>query len=87
MSMPDYTALLNYCRVTPGEAVRLADRDPADRMGLSGTDAEAMLAMGVKRLAALHDRLFAQRTWSVLMMLQGMDASGKDARSSGWRPG
>jgi len=26
----------------------------------------------------LHERLFAQRAWSVLMVLQGMDASGKD---------
>jgi len=66
------------CRVTPGEAVRLADRDPADRMGLSKSDAEAMLAEGAERLAKLHDRLFAQRAWSVLLVLQGMDASGKD---------
>ncbi len=69
---------MQRCRVTPGEAVRLADRDPADRMGLSKSDAEAMLAEGAERLAKLHDRLFAQRAWSVLLVLQGMDASGKD---------
>ena len=78
MSAPDPAALVEKCRVTPGKAMRLADRDPADRMGLSGADANAMLSAGAERLAALHDRLFARRTWSVLMVLQGMDASGKD---------
>jgi len=78
LSAPDFEALVQRCRVTPGEAVRLADRDPADRMGLSKSDAEAMLAEGAERLAKLHDRLFAQRAWSVLLVLQGMDASGKD---------
>jgi PPK2 family polyphosphate:nucleotide phosphotransferase len=78
MSTPDSIALVEKCRVTPGETLRLADRDPADRMGLSSADADAMLAVGAERLAALHDRLFAQHAWSVLMVLQGMDASGKD---------
>lgn len=78
MSAPDIAALIERCRVTPGKAVRLADRDPTDRMGLGSADANAMLAAGAERLAKLHDRLFARRTWSVLMVLQGMDASGKD---------
>ncbi len=78
MSAPDLAALVSRCRVTPGEAVRLDDHDPADRMGLSKADAEAMLAAGAERLDALHDRLFAQRAWSVLLVLQGMDGSGKD---------
>ncbi len=71
-------SLVQKCRVAPGEVVRLAERDPADRMGLGSADADAMLAAGAERLAALHDRLYARRTWSVLMVLQGMDASGKD---------
>ncbi len=78
MTAPDLAALVARCRVTPGEAVRLDDHDPADRMGLSKADAEAMLAAGAERLSALHDRLFAQRAWSVLLVLQGMDTSGKD---------
>jgi PPK2 family polyphosphate:nucleotide phosphotransferase len=78
MSAPDLPALMERCRVTPGKAVRLADHDPADRMGMSSAEANAMLAVGAERLAALHDRLYARRTWSVLMVLQGMDASGKD---------
>ncbi len=78
MTAPDFAALAVRCRVTPGEAVRLDDHDPANRMGLSKADAEAMLAEGAERLTTLHDRLFAQRAWSVLLLLQGMDASGKD---------
>jgi PPK2 family polyphosphate:nucleotide phosphotransferase len=78
LTAPDLAALAQRCRVAPGEAARLDDRDPADRMGLSKTEAEAMLDEGAERLAALHDRLFAQRAWSVLLVLQGMDASGKD---------
>ncbi len=78
MSATDIAALIERCRVTPGKAVRLADRNPTDRMGLGSADANAMLAAGAERLAKLHDRLFARRTWSVLMVLQGMDASGKD---------
>jgi len=78
MSAPDLKVLVDRCRVTPGDAVRLANHDPANRLGLTDADADAMLAAGVERLNALHDRLFAQRSWSVLMVLQGMDASGKD---------
>lgn len=76
-SAPDRAALAARCRVPPG-GVRLADRDPADRMGLDKAAAEAMLADGAARLDALHERLYARRTWSALLLLQGMDASGKD---------
>ena len=76
--MTDHAALAARCRVVPGTAVSLDDWDSADRLGLSKTDAEAMLAAGAERLDALHERLYAQRAWSVLLVLQGMDASGKD---------
>ena len=69
--------LVARCRMPRGGA-RLADYDPTDRMGLDKVTAEDMLRDGAERLEALHDRLFAQRAWSVLMVLQGMDASGKD---------
>ena len=78
MTAPHLAAFVERCRVSPGEAVRLDDHDPADRMGLSKADAEAMLAAGAERLSVLHGRLFAQRAWSVLLVLQGMDTSGKD---------
>ncbi len=76
--MMDHAALAACCRVAPGAAVNLDDWDPADRLGLNKSDAKAMLAAGAERLDALHERLYAQRAWSVLLVLQGMDASGKD---------
>ena len=78
MTAPDPAALVERCRVSPGKAVRLDDHDPADRMGLSKAHAEAMLAAGAERLSVLHGQLLAQRAWAVLLVLQGMDTSGKD---------
>ena len=75
---PDPAALAAKCRVAPGVEVRLDDWDPADKLGLTKPEAEAMLAANGAGLEALHERLYATRTWSVLMILQGMDASGKD---------
>jgi PPK2 family polyphosphate:nucleotide phosphotransferase len=37
-----------------------------------------MLARDVQRLAALQERLYAQNEWSMLCVLQAMDAAGKD---------
>ncbi len=75
---PDPAALAAQCRILPGKAFRLDDHDPANKLGLTKPDAEAMLDAGAKRLEALHESLYAVRTWSVLLVLQGMDASGKD---------
>ena len=38
-----------------------------------------MLADGIARLADLQQRLYAQDRWAVLVVLQGMDAAGKDS--------
>ena len=76
--MTDPAALAARCRVMPGTVVSLDDWDPADQHGLSKAEAQDMLAAGAERLATLHERLYARRTWSVLLVLQGMDASGKD---------
>jgi PPK2 family polyphosphate:nucleotide phosphotransferase len=72
-------ALVRGLRVTPGEAARLDHRDPADRLGLrdkqEGRARREALAL---RLDGLHDRLWAEAQRSVVLVLQGMDASGKD---------
>jgi len=59
---------------------RLADCDPADTHGIAADKerAEARLADDIARLADLQERLFAEHRWAVLIVLQGMDASGKD---------
>ncbi|MFN8036617.1 MAG: polyphosphate kinase 2 family protein [Acidimicrobiia bacterium] len=65
--------------VKPGEQPGLARRDPAATLGLDGKDAAAKETSSlIAELAVLHNRLWAERRRSLLLVLQGMDASGKD---------
>jgi len=65
--------------VQPGAAPKLSDRDPGARLGAEAkADGLDRLATLVERLAVLHNRLYAEGRRSVLLVLQGMDASGKD---------
>ena len=57
---------------------RLAAFDPADTGGLDKDDAQAMLADDLKRLGELQQRLYTDGRWALLVVLQGMDAAGKD---------
>jgi PPK2 family polyphosphate:nucleotide phosphotransferase len=59
----------------------LSKHDPAETCGLSidKADAKAMLEDGIKRLEELQEKLYASDRWSVLIVLQGMDAAGKDS--------
>jgi PPK2 family polyphosphate:nucleotide phosphotransferase len=67
-------------RVHPGRRVHLDDDwDPGDTFGaLTKDQAERRLAEGVELLADYQQRLAAQNTFAVLMIIQGIDASGKD---------
>lgn len=68
-------------RVKDGRKFALSDFDPRDTAGLDieKEDAKAMLLEGVKRLRSLQERLYAEARWSVLVVLQAMDAAGKDS--------
>ena len=65
-------------RVEPGSRVRLKDHDPADTSGLDKQAGQARFAELNAELDALQEELHAAGTNSVLMVLQGMDTSGKD---------
>jgi len=67
-------------RVDKPDQFRLADIDPAESCGLNikKEEAKTLLADGVKRLADLQERLYAQDRWAVLAIFQAMDAAGKD---------
>ncbi len=66
-------------RVEPGKAAGLAGRDPGDRLGYPDKETGlAQLEEHVARLGFLHNRLWAEDERSVLLLLQGLDASGKD---------
>jgi len=67
-----------YC-IEDGEHFRLKDFDPADTGKIkSEQEAGELLAKGVARMAELQDKLYAQDRWSVLLLIQAMDAAGKD---------
>jgi PPK2 family polyphosphate:nucleotide phosphotransferase len=73
--------------VPVGKKVRLKDYDPGwaqskavKELGKDGAKAEALKILQEDReeLAKAHDILYASDTYAVLVILQGMDASGKD---------
>jgi polyphosphate kinase 2 (PPK2 family) len=76
MSKP--TDLRDALRVKPGSQVRLVKRDPAATFGHDKTSAVAATEAQMVRLRNLQDRLWAESKHSVLVVLQGIDASGKD---------
>lgn len=73
--------LLKRYRVEEGKKFRLKDYDPADTHGLKSElkpQARQWLAHGVEELSRLQDILAAQDRWGLLLVLQAMDAAGKD---------
>jgi len=70
--------LIEQVRHEPGSKVRLADYDPSDKLGLDKEEARADLERHRERLAELHELLWAENQRSLLVVLQGMDTSGKD---------
>jgi PPK2 family polyphosphate:nucleotide phosphotransferase len=67
-------------RVSPGSRVNLAtDFDPAFEAGIKKKkDGVALLNEGIDLLANYQARLAAQDTYGVLVVLQALDAAGKD---------
>jgi PPK2 family polyphosphate:nucleotide phosphotransferase len=68
--------------ITSGKNFRLKDFDPGDTHHLNSEDkpeAKEWLEEGVSLLSDLQDMLYAQGTWGLLVILQAMDAAGKDS--------
>ena len=70
--------MLDSLRVAPGSAARIAERSTDDRLGIDKDDGEKRLEKLVARIDELQYRLYAEDRRSVLLVLQGLDASGKD---------
>ena len=67
-------------RVEVDEEVTLADLDPADTASYDDADeAREELATLVEQIAELQARLYAEEERSLLVVLQGIDAAGKDS--------
>jgi PPK2 family polyphosphate:nucleotide phosphotransferase len=66
-------------RVEPDEEVSLADHDPAAAAGYEPEEAREELEALSERIADLQARLYAEERQSLLVVLQGIDAAGKDS--------
>jgi PPK2 family polyphosphate:nucleotide phosphotransferase len=77
--MPKDVRALLRAQISDGR-FRMADVDPDSRPGLKGGNKRALKYIDAKRgdLFGLHERLYAERKRSLLVVLQGMDTSGKD---------
>ncbi len=69
---------LSSLRVAPAKPFSLRQYDPDDTLGWDKETAKTELEAVKLRLDALQVRLFAEERRSVLLVLQAMDAAGKD---------
>ncbi|MGA3037488.1 MAG: polyphosphate kinase 2 family protein [Vulcanimicrobiaceae bacterium] len=68
-----------HLRVQPGAPIRLAEIDPNDTNGFKEKDdARELHAQNLHKVEILQEKLAASRSYAILIVLQGMDSSGKD---------
>jgi PPK2 family polyphosphate:nucleotide phosphotransferase len=83
--MPSDDESIDRWRVPAGKTIHLKDYDPAWAGDLKLPKAERkqfaldVLTQDVSKLAKAQDRLYAADNWSILIILQAMDAAGKDS--------
>jgi polyphosphate kinase 2 (PPK2 family) len=71
--------MIDGLRVAPDTRAEITARDPRDLLGFEDERAgKQRLAELTDRLSVLQGRVFAEGERSVLLVLQGLDASGKD---------
>jgi PPK2 family polyphosphate:nucleotide phosphotransferase len=80
--------LLGQFLVAPGEAARIAERDPASTGGPEFADlaqaeleqrAKDAIARGIAELSEAQELLWASHRYALLVVLQALDAAGKDS--------
>jgi PPK2 family polyphosphate:nucleotide phosphotransferase len=71
--------LANAYRIDGSKHFRLKDHDPADTGSIPDKEhAEVDLEKSLVQIADLQNKFYAQDRWAILLIFQGMDASGKD---------
>ena len=87
MGEKDSKQLIDRIRVEPGKRIDLKDyptnwegpeRFSMDGVQLSKENADELLAKSQKELSKMQEMLWASNKYSLLIILQGMDAAGKD---------
>jgi PPK2 family polyphosphate:nucleotide phosphotransferase len=76
----NFAKIVKQCHIDKPRHFKLADHDPAEHFGLSTDidDVKPILQQSIERLEELQKRLYADGRWAVLIVLQGIDAAGKD---------
>ncbi len=76
----NFAKIVKQCRIGKPRHFKLSDHDPAESFGLSTDIAEVrpVLEKGIEKLEELQRLLYADGRWAVLIVLQGIDAAGKD---------
>jgi PPK2 family polyphosphate:nucleotide phosphotransferase len=71
-------AFRDLLRIKPGHELDLAAYDCGQTLGHKKDDAEPSLTANLARLADLQERVYAEAKHPILIVLQGIDAAGKD---------
>ncbi|MFZ2257770.1 MAG: polyphosphate kinase 2 family protein [Clostridiaceae bacterium] len=70
---------LNKYTITEGRDFKLKDHETRDKGSYeSQTDAAEDMALNLDKLQVLQDKLYAQNQYAILLIIQAMDAAGKD---------
>lgn len=69
---------MGFAHRLEGKRIKLANFDPGEDAGLKRENAEKKTAGLIEELIELQELLYAVRSQSVLVVLQGRDTSGKD---------
>jgi PPK2 family polyphosphate:nucleotide phosphotransferase len=73
------TGLARPYRVTDGDDFELENFSTDDTGKMKpGEEADELLGHGIELMSDLQERLYADNTWSLLLIFQAMDAAGKD---------
>ena len=72
-------SIIDQYRVRPGQRVDLSQWKTSDSEGIEREDAEMRTQENAGLIADLQHKLYAQNTRSLLVVLQAMDAGGKDS--------
>lgn len=78
-SLSEFDRFITPFRVDGSGTFHLKSLKTDEKGGLDKDGAEQVLNAGRQRLADLQEKLYAQDRWSLLIILQGMDAAGKDS--------
>src|ERR1700747_2542334 len=72
-------AFISPFRIDGSSKFHLQSQKTHAKGGLDKEEGEKILDANLRRLAEFQEKLYAQDRWSLLVILQGMDAAGKDS--------